>query len=315
MKAIILQNAGSAENLEISDVTLPTIKDNEVLIKVSAIGINPIDIKARSNAYVLNNILGEERPAILGWDISGTVTEAGKDVSAFKIGDEVFGMVNFPGHGNAYAEYVAAPDSQISKKPSQISHDEAAAASMALLTAWQLVVNNGKVKAGDRVLVHAAAGGVGHFAVQIAKHLGAYVIGTSSAVNRDFILGIGADEHIDYTTKPFEEGLSDIDFVVDPIGGKTLSRSIGTVKSGGAVGSIVTSQFTEDDQQKAKNNGVTLISLLVRSNPEDLAVLADLLERGVIKPHVSRIFSFDEIVQAHLHIETGKAVGKIIISV
>ena len=315
MKAIILQNAGGAGNLEMSDVPVPTIKEHEVLVKVEAIGINPIDIKARNNAYVLNYIVGEERPAILGWDISGIVTGVGSEATAFKIGDEVFGMINFSGRGNAYAEYVAAPASQISTKPSSITHHEAAAASMALLTAWQLVVTNGKVKAGDRVLVHAAAGGVGHFAVQIAKNLGAHVIGTSSAANRDFILGIGADEHIDYTAKPFEDGLTDIDFVIDPIGGETLSRSVGVVKSGGSVASIVTSEFTENDQQKAKENGVRLLTVLVRSNSEDLAALADLLEKGIIKPHVSKTFKFDEMVQAHVHVESGKAVGKVTVSV
>ncbi|TDE14548.1 NADP-dependent oxidoreductase [Dyadobacter psychrotolerans] len=315
MKAIILQNAGNAENLEMSEVSVPTIKDNEVLIKVSAIGINPVDIKARSNPYVLSYLLGEERPVILGWDISGTVTEVGKNVTEFEAGDEVFGMINFPGRGNAYAEYVTAPATQVSKKPSNLTHEEAAASSMALLTAWQLLVNHGKVKAGNRVLVHAAAGGVGHFAVQIAKHLGAYVIGTSSAANRDFILAQGADEHIDYKAAPFEETIDNIDFVLDPIGGNTLSRSIGIVNSGGTVASIVTSEFTEEDQQKAKSNGVKLINVFVRSLPEDLASLTDLLEKGIIKPHISQTFAFEEIIQAHQQIETGKTVGKVVVLV
>ena len=315
MKAITLQKSGNAESLEIAEVTLPIIKENEVLVKVSAIGINPIDIKARSNSYVLTYLSGEERPVILGWDVSGTVMAAGRDVTEFKAGDAVFGMINFPGRGNAYAEYVAAPTSELSKKPANLSHEEAAAASMALLTAWQLLVNQGKVKAGNRVLIHAAAGGVGHFAVQIAKHLGAYVIGTSTAANRDFILALGADEHIDYKTNPFEENVRNVDIVLDPIGGETLSRSIGIVNSGGTVASIVTSEFTDEDQQKAKNKGVNLISVLVRSIPEDLASLTDLLEKGIIKPHISRTFAFEEIIQAHLQIETGKTVGKVVITV
>ena len=315
MKAIVLNNAGKAENLEIAEVDVPKIKDNEVLVKVSSIGINPIDIKGRATEGVLSFLLGEKRPAILGWDISGTVTETGKEVTDLVIGDDVYGMVNFPGLGNAYAEFVAAPATHIVKKSSHISHVDAAASSMAALTAWQLLVIHGKVKKGDRVLIHAAAGGVGHFAVQIAKHLGAHVIGTSSAGNKDFILDLGADEHIDYTAKPFDQDLEPVDFVIDTVGKDTLTRSIDVVKPGGSIATIVTAQFSESDLQKAKDNDVNLINFFVRSNPEAIKSVAELVESGVIKPHIFETFDFQDIVQAHLQIETGKTVGKIVITV
>src|SRR5690606_33188554 len=184
MKAIIVQAPGGAENLAIQDVDKPTIASGEVLIQVKAISINPVDIKTRNGKGIYGRIK-DQSPLILGWDVSGVVVES--QDAKFNIGDEALGMANFPGHGRAYAEYVAAPASHLALKPQNISHDEAAAATLVALTAWQALVTNANVQKGQKVLIHAASGGVGHIAVQIAKHLGAMVVGTSSAKNKDFV--------------------------------------------------------------------------------------------------------------------------------
>ena len=213
MKAFILSDPGAADMLQLSDVEKPMIQPDQVLVQVKAISINPVDVKSRAGKGVYGR-LKEIKPLILGWDISGIVSEVGTEVTDFKVGDEVFGMVNFPGHGQAYAEYVAAPASHLALKPDNISHEEAAAATLAALTAYQGLVQQAKVQAGQKVLIHAAAGGVGHFAVQIAKHLGAHVTGTSSAANKDLVLKLGADAHIDYRSVKFEEVVNDLDFVL-----------------------------------------------------------------------------------------------------
>lgn len=314
MKAITLAAAGPAANLNHTTLPIPEIKGNEVLVKVSAISVNPIDVKARANEGVLNWVFGEERPVILGWDISGEITESAEQVSDFKIGDEVFGMVNFFGNGKAYAEYVAVPADQLALKPSVISHQEAAAATLAALTAWQVLVNQAKISKGQRVLIHAASGGVGHYAVQIARHFGAFVIGTSSAANRDFVLSLGADEHIDYTSVRFEEVLSEVDFVLDTMEGETLTRSIDIVKPGGSIISIPTGNFVQSDLDKARDHQVNLSGYLVQSSGTDMKLLADLLEKGIIKSHVSQTFDFKDMDQAHLAVETGKTKGKIVVN-
>lgn len=222
MKAIVLKEAGGPDQLTLTELPAPGIKKDEVLVEVKAISINPVDGKTRKGKSLYKELKETGEPIILGWDISGIVKETGAAVTAFKPGDEVFGMVNFPGHGRAYAELVAAPATHLALKPGNISHEAAAAATLAALTAWQALVTNAKVKKGQRVLIQAAAGGVGHYAVQIAKYLGAYVIATSSAEKRDFILSLGADEHIDYHTNPITGSVKDMDFVLDPIGGDNI---------------------------------------------------------------------------------------------
>lgn len=235
MKAITLKENGGIENLTFAEISIPSIQPGEVLIQVKAIGINPVDAYVRKNNQALLSYLqpkNGEDTFVLGWDISGTVVETGAEVTQFKKGDEVFGMVNFVGHGKAYAEYIAAPANHLALKPSSISHDEAAAATLAALTAWQALVTNAKVQPGDKVLIHAAAGGVGHYAVQLAKHFGAYVIGTASTVNKDFVLGLGADAFIDYTQEKFEDQVKDADIVLDSIFGDHILRSLEAVKKG-----------------------------------------------------------------------------------
>ncbi|SFF03459.1 NADPH:quinone reductase [Pedobacter antarcticus] len=309
MKAIILKEFGSADQLQIQELEIPAVKEQEVLIRVKAISINPVDIKTREGKGAAGKI-GEERPIILGWDISGIVTESRSE--RFKVGDEVFGMVNFPGHGKAYAEYVSAPADQLVLKPVSISHIDAAAATLAALTAWQALVTNAKVKAGDRVLIHAAAGGVGNYAVQIAKHLGAYVIGTSSGAKKDFVLSLGADEHIDYTAVPFEQATRDIDFVLDTIGGDNIDRSLKVIKKGGTIISIP-SGFREMVAEKTKDSGINGYFIMVQSDGQDMQQIARLLENGQLKSHVSQVFDFEDMIIAHKALETGRTQGKIVV--
>jgi NADPH:quinone reductase-like Zn-dependent oxidoreductase len=316
MKAIILKQNGGIENLILSEIEKPKIKPDEVLVHVKAISINPVDAFARQNKQTVQAILkpkDEKEIIILGWDISGTVEEVGKDVKNFKKGDDVFGMVNFVGQGKAYAEFVAAPENQLALKPKNISHEEAAAATLAALTAWQALVNICKVKKGDKVLIHAAGGGVGHYAVQISKSFGAYVIGTASTNNRNFVLQLGADEFIDYTSEKFEEKINDADIVFDSIpGSEHLLRSLEAVKKEGKVISLKSSAEGQI-AAKIKEKNIFFQRIMVRSNGDDMKLIAKMLEEGKIHSHISQKFSFKDLPKAHQQIETGKTRGKIVL--
>lgn len=312
MKAILLVESGSTANLVVHDINTPKIKHDEVLVQVRSIGINPVDAKTRQGAgiYKYGNV-SNQSDLILGWDISGIVTATNS--RRFNIGDEVFGMVNFPGVGNAYAEYVAAPAQHLALKPAIISHQDAAACTLAPLTALQ-VFRDGGVKAGDRVLIHAASGGVGHYAVQLAKELGAYVIGTSSAANREFVLSLGADEHIDYHNQNLADAIHDIDFVLDCLGPDNIIKSLPVIKDGGKVTSIVT-QFDDNLTAQLSAKNINGKFLLVQSNGDDMDYLSSLLANGKLRSHVSKSFTFDQMADAHQQIESGRTVGKIVVNV
>lgn len=315
MKAIVLADFGGVENLLYKEIGIPEITPDEVLVKVKAISINPVDIKVRKHESSLADDLKKDSPIILGWDISGIIESVGKAVTDFKIGDEVFGMVNFVGHGKAYAEYVAVKADQLAIKPENISHEEAAASTLAALTAWQAFNSYGKLRPNDRLLIHAASGGVGHFAVQIAKHIGAYVIATSSADNRDFVLALGADEHIDYRTTPFETQLRNIDFVLEAVGGANFQKSVQVLKPFGTIVTLPSGYTREDELAAAQKMLHACYFMAVYSSGKDMAIIASLLERGILKPHISHIFNFDEMHKAHLQIETGRTVGKVIVKI
>jgi len=318
MKAYTLKENGGIENLKLSEVDKPKTNNDEVLVKVKAISINPVDTFVRKNESSLRGILKpgkDENIFIIGWDISGIIEENGSNITEFKIGDEVFGMVNFPGNGKAYAEYVASPADQLAIKPKSISFEEAAAATLAALTAWQGLVTYAKIKKGDKVLVHAAGGGVGHYAIQIAKNFGAYVIGTGSASKKDFVLKLGADEFIDYTKEKFEDKIKDADIVFDSIpGSEHLLRSIASAKKGGTVISIK-SGFEGNLADKAKEKELHTYRILVSSNGNDMKQIAKLLEEGKIHSHISEKFKFEDLPKAHRQIETGKTSGKIVVVV
>jgi NADPH:quinone reductase-like Zn-dependent oxidoreductase len=311
MKAIILKEPGGPENLVITDVPVPEVKEGEVLVKVKAISINPVDIKTRKGLGLYTK-LKEDGPVILGWDIAGEVVEVGKGVTTLEEGDEVFGMVNFPGHGRAYAEYVVAPANHLAEKSELITPQEAVAGTLAALTAWQVLIDEAKVQPGEKVLIHAAAGGVGHYAVQIAKYLGAYVIGTASDANYDFVKELGADEFVDYTQGPFEEMIQDVDVVFDTVGGPNPLRSLDVLKEGGRLVAIA-GGITDELKQKAEKKNIKATAYLVHSNGDDMEQIAELLEAGTLKSHVSKEFAFEQIAEAHKQIETGKTRGKIVV--
>jgi len=313
MKAIVLEKAGGVENLMIKDIEKPVVKENEVLVEVKAISVNPVDYKVRAIEDVITMICGEERPVVLGWDIAGTVFSTGNKVTKFQTGDHVFGMVNFPGRGNAYAEFVASPEDHLAKMPTNVSFEEAATTTLAALTALQVL--QGRIKKDDRVLIHAGSGGVGHFAIQIAKSLGAHVITTSSAKNKDFVMSLGADEHIDYRTQAFEEVATNIDFVLDPMGEKVLAKSLQIVKEGGSIICLLANHVTEEVLGQAGKRHINVSPLLVQSNGKDMNTLANMLENGTLKPHVSKTFAFEDMAKAHLQIESGRTIGKVVVTV
>ncbi|QBG48936.1 NADP-dependent oxidoreductase [Verrucomicrobia bacterium S94] len=314
MKAYVLHEAGGVENLVLSDIEKPEIKADEVLVETKAISINPVDVKVRPHEEVLNMIMQtEDRPVIIGWDIAGVVAETGADVTDFKVGDKVFGMVNFPGHGKAYAEYVAAPADHLAKMPANCSFEEAAATTLAALTALQVLT--GRIKADDRVLIHAGSGGVGHFAIQMAKKMGAHVITTSSAKNRDFCMAMGADEHIDYREVQFEEVLTGIDFVLDGMGGENITKSVKVIKDGGGMVSLPAPDFPEAAVQEAAARNINIEFILVQSNGDQMNTLAGMLKDGTLKPHISVTFPFDKLQDAHRQLESGRTVGKAVVTV
>ena len=311
MKAIALKAPGGTDQLEYIELPMPVLQAGEVLVKVKAISINPVDVKTRSGKGVYGRIKTES-PLILGWDIAGVVEES--KAEDFFPGDDVFGMINFPGHGKAYATYVVAPAAQLAKKPYNIRYETAAAATLVALTAWQALVTHAKLQRRQQVLIHAAAGGVGHIAVQLAKHLGAAVTGTSSAGNRDFVLGLGADHHIDYHNYDWQSHGPSFDLVLDTVGGDNIDHSLAVTKPGGTLISIPTG-LNESVTEKAKALGVHGYFILVQSNGMDMRQIAGLLEQGIIKPQVSQTFSFREMAAAHTQLETGRTVGKIVVTV
>ncbi len=315
MKAIILKEAGGVENLQLVDIERPILQPNEVLIKVVSIGINPVDVKARVYEGVLSWIFEDERPAILGWDISGEIVEIGNDVTNFKIGDPVFGLVNFFGKGKGYAEYVPAPADHLALKPNSVTHQQAAASAMVASTAYQALVDVAKIKKGDKVLIHGASGGVGHAAIQIAKYFGAYVVGTSSTKNRDFVLSLGADEHIDYTCENFVEKVRDVDIVLDTIQGQTLLSSVDIVRPNGTIVTLPTPEIPQEVKEKGEKKQVNIEFLMVASKKETIKTIAQLLEKGDLKLHIHKSFPFEDMAKAHLEVETNRVVGKVVVTI
>jgi NADPH:quinone reductase-like Zn-dependent oxidoreductase len=311
MQAIILKEAGDISQFQQIEIEKPTIQPDEVLVKTKALSINPVDMKTRLGKSFYNDFKSKYDPIILGWDISGIVEAVGANVTDFKVGDTVFGMVNFPGYGQAYAEYVAAPASHLAKKPTNVSHEQAAAATLAALTAYQILKRH--VKPGNKVLIHAAAGGVGHFAVQIAKILGAEVTGTASAKNIEFVQSLGADAIIDYQEQPFETVAKDFDFVLDTMSGETLERSISVVQKGGTIISLPSAGFNEAIVEKGKAHGIHIAFEMVESSAADMQQITDWLASGQLKAEVSQVFPFEKLPEAHASLETGRTRGKIVI--
>lgn len=308
MKAIRIHEFGGPEVLELDEIEIPKPAEDEVLIKVYATSINPVDWKIREG--LRKEKFPAKLPLTLGWDVSGVIEQAGNHVRNFSIGDEVYSRPD-PNRNGTYAEYVVVKANQVSLKPRSIDHIQAAAVPLAGLTAWQGLFKHGQLQKGQRVLIHAASGGVGTFAVQFARWKGAYVIGTASEANLDFVKQIGANEVIDYKNERFEERVSDVDLVFDTIGGDTQKRSIQVLKDGGRLITTLKPEF--GDQAKARN--IYLEGFTAQSYPDDLQQIADLIDEGWISPVISRVMSLEEARQAEIISEEGHTRGKIVLKV
>ncbi|MET9441145.1 NADP-dependent oxidoreductase [Streptomyces sp. NPDC006610] len=309
MRAISQDGLGGPEVLREVRVERPAPRPNEVLVRVRAAGVNPTDWKHRETGGFLG-----EPPFVLGWDVSGVVEETGIGVCAFRPGDEVWGMLPYPfGHGS-HAEYVTVPARALAPKPAGIDHVQAGALPLVSLTAWHALVENAGLRPGQRVLIHAAAGGVGHVAVQIAKALGAHVIGTASAGKHDFLRELGADEVIDYRETDFAEAVKDVDVVLDTLGGETSVRSLRVLRPGGIVVSILP-VGSDDFYEEAERLGVRAVRMLVDADRAGLNALAELVGAGKLRATIAGTFPLAEAAEAHRRGETGRTAGKLVLVV
>ncbi len=308
MKAIRIHEFGGPEVLKLEDIPRPKPAADEVLIKVYASGVNPVDYKIR--AGLRKEKFPTTFPLTPGWDVSGVIEEIGNDVKHLKKDDEVYSLPD-PTKDGTYAEYVIVKENKVGKKPKSIDHVHAAGVPLAGLTAWQGLFDFGKLQAGEKVLIHAASGGVGTFAVQFAKWKGAYVIGTTSEKNIDFVKQLGADEVIDYKKEKFENKLKDIDIVFDTIGGETQKRSVEVIKNGGRLITTLKPEVTDE----AKEKNIHFEGFSAQSYPDQLEKIAELIDEGKVKPVVSKIFSLEEAAEAQKLIEQGHTTGKIILKI
>ncbi|GAA2259491.1 NADP-dependent oxidoreductase [Streptomyces indiaensis] len=307
MRVITQDVLGGPEVLKEAEVERPVPKPNEVLVRVRAAGVNPTDWKHRATGGFLG-----EPPFVLGWDVSGVVEAVGIGVAAFAPGDEVFGMLPYPfGHGS-HAEYVVAPVRALTRKPAGVDHTQAGALPLVSLTAWQALTEHADLQPGQRVLIHAAAGGVGHVAVQVAKARGAYVIGTATAGKHEFLRGIGVDETIDYRETDVTEAVKDVDVVLDTIGGDNALRSLRVLRPGGVLVSILP-VGSDDLYQEAERLGVRALRMLVDADRGGMEAVAGLVEAGKLRATIAGTFPLAEAAEAHALGDTGRTTGKLVL--
>ncbi len=310
MRAVLQHRFGGPEVLTMGEVKRPAPLPTEVLVRVYAGGVNPVDWKTRSGTGMAD-VLGEP-PFILGWDVAGVVEEVGYGVTTVAPGDRVYGMPWFPRAAGAYAEYVTAPARQFAHMPRNATFAQAAGVPLAALTAWQALVDTARIEPGQRVLITAAAGGVGHLAVQFAKHLGAHVIAVAGPRNQEWVAGLGADEVIDYTAKPFDEQIADVDVAVDLVGDNI--PVLRTVRRGGLL-LPVPSGIDAAAAEAAKTFGVRVAPFLVEPDGAALTTIAGLIDRGEVAIEIARVLPLDQVTEAHREGEEGHTRGKIVLSV
>jgi NADPH:quinone reductase-like Zn-dependent oxidoreductase len=308
MKAIVVHQYGGPEVLKFEDVARPEPKDDEMLIKVAGAGVNSFDGVLRSGAYA--KVFKMKLPWIPGYDIAGTVEKIGSKISKSKVGDPVFAHIFIP-TGGGYAEYALAKQNQVAPKPATIGFVEAAGVPSVALTAWQSLVDKANLQSGQTVLIHGGSGGVGMFAVQIAKVRGAKVIATASTANQDFLKELGADVAIDYKTQKFEEIAKDVDVVLDSVGGDTLERSYPIVKKGGFLVSIVAAL----DHAKLEKHGIHGATVELQSNGDELAQIGKLIDEKRIRVVVSQTFPLADAAKAETEADKGHTRGKIVLKV
>ncbi|MBT2231193.1 NADP-dependent oxidoreductase [Nonomuraea sp. NEAU-A123] len=311
MRAISQDALGGPEVLKTVEVDRPTPGPTEVLVRVHAAGVNPTDWKTRTSGG-LNRM---EPPFVLGWDVSGVVEQVGLGTTIYQPGDEVFGMLRYPQGNGAYAEYVSAPARHFAPKPPNLDHTQAAAIPLAALTAWQALVDTAGLKEGQRVLVHAAAGGVGHFAVQIAKARGAYVIGTASAAKHELLRDLGADELVDYRSEDFAEVVRDVDVVVETIGGDYGQRSLRTLREGGTIVSLALGLMDAGLHARAAERGIRSAAMLVEPDHAAMKALAALAKAGKLRAVLAAVLPLADAAKAHELGESDRTTGKIVLSV
>jgi NADPH:quinone reductase-like Zn-dependent oxidoreductase len=310
MRAVSQEALGGPEVLEVVERPRPVPGTSEIVIRVHAAGVNPTDWKHRAGFPWMRAPI-----PVLGWDVSGVVDEVGPGVTLFKPGDEVFGMLPYPHGAGAYAEYAKATARSFARKPVNLDHVQAGALPLAALTAYQALVDTADVQPGQRVLIHAAAGGVGHLAVQIARARGAYVIGTASAGKHELLRELGADELIDYRTTDFTEAVEDVDVVLDAVADDVRTRSLGVLHKGGVLVSILSSGGDAADAEKAAERGIRLEGMLVEADHAGMRAIAELAEQGRLRPHVEATFPLAEAAEAHTRGETGRTTGKLVLVV
>jgi alcohol dehydrogenase len=332
MKAFVLDRYGRGQPLRLADVPEPVLKGGDVLVEIHAASVNPIDYKIRTGEFKL--ILPFKLPVALGSDLAGVVTKVGAGVTRFKPGDAVFAHPDASIIGT-FAEYIAVPEADLALKPDSLTMEEAASVPLVALTAWQALFERATVKAGDKVFIQAGSGGVGVFAIQLAKHAGAIVATTAGAGSADLVRSLGADIVIDYRSQDFATVLSDYDFVLNSQDAETLTKSLGILKPGGRAISIsgppdpafakaiganwfvqqVMRLLSAKVRRQAKSKGVTYEFLFMQANGAQLAGIAALIDAGSVRTVVDRVFPFTDTNAAMAYVETGRAKGKVVIKI
>ena len=313
MKAVRIHEFGDVGVLKYEDVDRPEPQAGEVLVRVRAAGINRIDCFGRT--FPLPGITAGHLPYTLGWDIAGSIIALGAGVTQFALGDEVYGMPRFPGEAQAYSEYITSPVADLALKPQRLTYQEAAGVPLAALTAWQALFDTAHLQAGQTVLISGGAGGVGHYAIQLAKWKGAQVITTTSTRNVEFVRDLGADAVIDYTRQTLLDGIKNVDVVLDTIGGDVLKDSFKVVKRGGSIVSLPGQLGVQAlGDELAPKSGVAFAVIMVHPSGEQMAEIAKLVNAGQLKTHLDAVFPLKDVAQAHKLSEGGHVRGKLVLT-
>ena len=332
MKAFIVDRYGGADRVRAGEMPEPAVREDDVLVQVRAAGVNALDNKVRDGEFKL--ILPYRTPFVLGHDVAGVVVKVGTRVRRFKVGDEVYARPADHRIGT-FAEFIAIDEKDVANKPKDLTMEEAASIPLVGLTAWQALIERANLKKGQKVLIHAGSGGVGTFAIQLAKHVSATVATTTSAANFDLVKGLGADIVIDYKKEDFEKILHDYDVVLDTLGGGTQQKSLRVLKPGGRLIGITgppDPDFAKDIglswslrqvmrllsyriRRKARRHHVGYSFLFMRASGDQLREIASLIDSGIIRPVVDRVFPFESTKEAMAYVETGRAKGKVVVKV
>jgi NADPH:quinone reductase-like Zn-dependent oxidoreductase len=306
MKAVVAHEYGAPDLLKFEDVPRPEPQDDEALVRVIASSVNPADPLTLSGKYAKE--FGTHLPLIPGYDIAGVVEKTGANITKLKVGDAVYG---YPTFGGGWAQYVTVKESEVAAKPKSLNFVQAAAVPMGALTAWQALVNVAKLQPGQTILIHGGSGGVGSFAIQIAKARGARVIATASTANQDLLKQLGADVAVDYTKTRFEDVAKNVDAVLDPVGKETLARSYDVAKKGGVVMCLV----ALPDRAALQKRGIHGAAISVHPDAADLTEIAHLIDAGKIKPIVTKVLPLSEAIAAQKQAATHHTRGKVVLRI